>query len=344
LSSALISKKSFFISNLCLILLVLVTSRLYASQDDNALVNSSTRSYSANWVVSADFLAWLASEDVTSIWTDVVPIGIIKENINVPSFDFKWNYGFRVGLGYNLSYDQWDTIFNWTWFRTSAEHNVQPQLLTIVNPEFFAAFLTTNDFISMSAQWSILFNIFDWELGRSFWISKRLSIRPFLGIKGGWINQSIHAQYYNLLINDWPSDNSGKELVKNNFWGMGPSGGINLKFVAGNFTNHFCSLFGDFSTAAMWGSWSGNDVYKNTLNVTASVNSNKSALGALMFRGFWGLGWDININKNKAHFTTKLGYEMQLWLNQLRIATFQLQRLHGDLTLQGVTFNCRFDF
>ena len=42
-----------------------------------------------------------------------------------------------------------------------------------------------------------MFNIFDWELGRNFWVSKALSLRPFLGLKGGWIHQSIHTKWQN---------------------------------------------------------------------------------------------------------------------------------------------------
>ena len=63
-----------------------------------------------------------------------------------------------------------------------------------------------------------------------------------------------------------------------------------------------------------------------------------------MFRGFVGIGWDADLRSCKSHFAAKLGFESQLWLNQLRISTLQVQRLHGDLTLQGLTFNCRLDY
>lgn len=57
-----------------------------------------------------------------------------------------------------------------------------------------------------------------------------------------------------------------------------------------------------------------------------------------MFRGFAGIGW------NATHLSAKLGFETQIWFNQLRLSTLQIQRLHGDLTLQGLTFNCRYDY
>ncbi|NGX32247.1 MAG: hypothetical protein K1060chlam4_00288, partial [Candidatus Anoxychlamydiales bacterium] len=173
---------------------------------------------------------------------------------------------------------------------------------------------------------------------------KGLFLRPFLGVKGGWINQSIHGQYFNLTIDSVLTNHSGSESLKNNFWGIGPLGGINTKWRILNFGSNFFDFFGDFSVATMWGTWSCSDVYKNTASQTSSVNMKNSTLGALMFRGFMGIEWNVNFHANKSHFATKLGYEMQIWLNQLRLATFQLQRLHGDLTLQGLTLNCRLDF
>ncbi len=35
----------------------------------------------------------------------------------------------------------------------------------------------------------------DWELGRSFYVSKHLSLRPHIGIKGGWISQHVRENF-----------------------------------------------------------------------------------------------------------------------------------------------------
>lgn len=63
-----------------------------------------------------------------------------------------------------------------------------------------------------------------------------------------------------------------------------------------------------------------------------------------MLQGKAGIGWETDFKQGRYHFSTQLGYEGQIWFNQLRIATFQQLRLHGDLTLQGGTLKCRFDF
>lgn len=308
--------------------------------------NASTRGQSSSdrWTVSADFLAWFPSEEVTSIWADVITVGNNTSTWEAPGFNFKWDYGFRLGIGRDLRHDQWDTALYWTWFRTDAKHTIFPQANSLIGPEFFAAFLSGNSPKSMNAHWTLLLNMFDWELGRSYWISKHLSLRPFLGLKGGWIDQSIHAKYFGLTIHNVLTNNSGDEHLKNNFWGIGPLAGVNTKWQVRNFGLHSFNFFGDFSAATMWGTWSCGDVYKNTVFKKSSVNTKNSVLGALMFRGFMGIGWDLSFCADKSHFVTKLGYEMQLWLDQLQIATFQLQRLHGDLTLQGVTFSCQFNF
>lgn len=321
-----------------------VLPKLAATTNEfQGLPNISTHANS-NWAISADFLAWYASEEVASIWADVVTIGNNTSSWGAPSFKFKWDYGFRVGIGYDLEYGQWDSAISWTWFHTDATHTIPFQPNNTLGPEFFAGFLSGNTPQSMKSQWSLVLNMFDWELGRDYLISKSLSLRPFLGLKGGWIDQSILAHYYNLTIDSVPTTNTGSEHLKNYFWGIGPLGGVNTKWRMRNFGSQFIDLFGDFSLASLWGTWNCGDKYKNTVHQTSSVNTKNASLGALMLRGFIGIGWDANLFNGRSHLAAKLGFETQLWVNQLRIATFQLQRLHNDLSLQGITCNCRFDF
>ena len=294
--------------------------------------------------LTADFLYWYPSEEVSSIWASVISVGFDTSSWGAPGFNFSWDPGFRLGGGYDLAYDQWDTAFYWTWFRTDAVNIIPSQLNTTISPEFDAAFLTGNFAQSLKGRWSLLLNLFDWELGRNYWVSEHLSLRPFLGVKGGWIHQSIRADYYDLTINHALTNNSGKEHLKNNFWGVGTQGGVNTKWNIHTTASHFFSLFGDFCMATLWGNWTCTDVYQNTASQIYSIDTDKAALGALMFRGFAGIGWDIGCCPSGSHFSAKLGFETQIWFNQLRISTLQVQRLHGDLTLQGLTFNCRYDY
>lgn len=327
---------------------------LQKTEDVRGLANASRRT-SVSWDVFADALAWYASEQTSSVWADIIDIGDNTSDFTAQNLSFGWDAGFRVGAGYNLEYDQWDTQLYWTWFRTKANQTqkVFPEFIPIsgsvlvteeILPEFFAASISNDSAQKAHIHWTLLFNMIDWELGRCYWVSKSLSLRPFIGLKGGWINQKIHVDYDNLIISSAPTSNIGREHVKNNFWGIGPACGLNTKWQLRNFGTHFPSFFGDFSIATLGGTWTCSDVYNDTTGKQVTSKTRNSKLGALMFGGFVGLGWDVDFREGRSHFSTQLGYEMQLWVNQLRVATIQLERLHGDLTLQGVTFNCRFDF
>ena len=336
-----------------IILLMLLMTQVSAAQHHNeelrGLPNVSER-VCGKWDLSADMLYWFASEEASAVWADILKVGNNTSSFTAQDFNFHWDPGFRLGAGYNLKYDQWDTQLFWTSFHTEAHQSQNtsstliPLEIETIHPEFFAADLSDNFAASAKIRWELVVNMFDWELGRNFWVSKGFSLRPFIGVKGGWINQSIKVDYNHLTIQKIPTANSGREHLKNNFWGVGPLAGVNTKWKLRNFGTHYPSFFGDFSVAGLWGTWNCNDVYTNTAAAKVVVHMKKSRLGALMLRGFWGAGWDIDFNKGRSHFATRLGYEMQLWINQLRLPTSQLIRLHGDLTLQGMTFNCRFDF
>lgn len=326
------------------VLLTCAGFRLYGEEGDfSGLPNLSTHEESGV-VFSADFLYWFPSEEVNNIWASVISIGDNTSSWGAPGFNFTWDYGFRLGTGYNFLRDQWDSTLYWTWFRTQTNRTIPSAPDTEISPEFDAAFLTGNTALSLDGNWSLLFNMIDWELGRSYWVSNCLSLRPFMGLKGGWIRQSIHAHYNDLIIDNASTDHFGIEHLKNNFWGVGPSAGVNTKWNLQTSRSQFLNFFGDFSMATMWGCWTCADVYNNTTNQTYSIKTQNATLGALMFRGFIGIGWDSDLRLCKSHFSTKLGFETQFWLNQLRISTLQIQRLHGDLTLQGLTFNCRYDY
>jgi len=309
------------------------------------LPNVSTRSENAGRVdLFADFLFWFASEETASIWTNVFSIGFNTSTFEAKGFDFDWDYGFRLGAGYNFVYDQWDTQLYWTWYRTQSHDSVSPKPNSTVIPEFEAGLLSRNNAAGAHIGWTIQLNMIDWELGRKYWVSNDLSLRPYIGLKGGWIDQSLRLRYEDLIVNNVNTDTVGKERLKNDFWGIGPVGGLNTKWRLRNFGTHFPSLFGDFSVATMWGTWKLHDRYRDETGLVSTTHFKTLTLGAIMFRGIVGVGWDAQFCRGKCHFATSLGYEMQLWVNQLRLSTLQLLPLHGDLTLQGITWNTRFDF
>lgn len=308
-------------------------------------------SSSGKFHVSGDVLFWFASEETHAIWGNVLSAEVKSDGI-FTTFEgkgasFDWNYGFRMGAGYCFARDDWDTTFNWTWYASQSRSTI-PMKDQVIFPQFFGGFINGDLADRAKLDWKLRFSMFDWDLGRSFSVSRSLVIRPFLGIKGGWINQSLDSKWhtYSRSVDGVfvPEDYEAKESVENNFWGLGSFGGVNTKWKLGHSNGQYFSLCGDFSLATLYGRWITKDTYKNPTPRKISTNIKNSDLGALMCRGFLGVGWDTDFNQGPFHFGVRAGYEMQVWFNQLRIATFQQLRLHGDLTLQGGTFSCRLDF
>ncbi len=85
-----------------------------------------------------------------------------------------------------------------------------------------------------------------------------------MGLKAAFINQSIDSNWQN------PYDPSSKlpistfssavENFTNNFWGVGPSFGLNTSWNLYEMPKNSMGLFGDFSGAFLWGGWQITDV------------------------------------------------------------------------------------
>ncbi len=295
-----------------------------------------------NWDLFGEFLIWYASEKPSSNWANHTRTTLKNFNffdrVDVATAAFDWNYGFRAGVGYTMEHDQWDTQLYWSWFRADAQKSIPTEdiPLNTVYLEFDGSFLNGDMFHGRGANiaWSLHYNMFDWELGRNCAISRALSLRPFIAVKGGWIHQTLIANI-NLV------SFLGTEKLQNRFWGIGPCGGLNTRWQMACFSTHSFNLLGDFSSGMMWGNWNVKDRYRNP-TIEIPVKSDMTSLGALTLRGFLGIGWDMHTCRYG--IAVKMGYEMQIWFNQLRIPSLQQLPVHGDLTLQGGTLNARFDF
>lgn len=320
----------------------------------NGLPNISVRPCpcSRDFDVFADLIVWTAKEAGADCWAEVITSSGLTSSNDLRQVHFGWDAGFRVGIGYGMQHDQWDTQAYYTWFQTRGKDHVSSQP-GAVHSAFLGNFYVDNaagaglsgpSYQKASIDWTIRFNMFDWELGRNFWVSQSLALRPFLGVKGGWIHQSIHTKWHNSTFSGAQSFSLGRENLKNNFWGIGPVAGINTKWNLFAGCSQSFNLFGDFSGAIMWGHWSFDDLFKNDLQQEVSITLPNVNSGASMIRAFMGFGWEADFCQNRYQFSTKLGYEMQFWLDQLQLYFFTGGRLNNELTLQGGTLEFCFNF
>lgn len=323
-------------------------------------LSSAATKGSNEWYLFGDALYWHASEGGTD-WASFQDASNGPTQGNLHHVDFKWSWGFRVGLGVNTNHDGWDTDIYYTWFNTANSNGVGPADFT--TSQVFDNVAATDNVIDGSIDWKIDFSMFDWEVGRWYYFSPTFALRPHVGVKGGWIHQPIKFHFSSVPTEDKPGTNYYYDYG-NNYWGVGGSAGFNTLWILGrtgkNRDHRFC-FFGDFAAALLYGHFDIKqkvDVYDaNGELVTRPVNSfriNNIGRNLLtsMVQGDLGLSWDAPLQNDRYHFTFRVGYEFQYWLRQNQLTTIEslhneqvhFLRMAEDLGLQGLTVDLRFDF
>ena len=296
---------------------------------------------SNGWYVFGDLLYWHADVDGADYAfknsdTTAAVIGGPNHALN-----FKWSYGFRAGIGANIDYDQWDTNFYYTWFHTQNSNSTGTRGAQVAVDNIGSVGLFTQGTID----WRIHYSMLDWELGRWFYVSKQLSLRPHVGVKGGWINQKVNKKITTTVTNF-------KVNQRNHFWGVGVSGGLNTNWAFVYVHSNRFSLFGDLAGAILYGHF---DIDNSELTSAgggfkpSDLNRN---LAVPMVQAMLGLGWDTGFNCDRCHIGIKLGYEFQFWFRQNQMltnettvgGTVRYQRENGNLAFQGLTLDIKFDF
>lgn len=297
-------------------------------------------------------LIWTAREAGADCWAEGIISGPSFLSNNLEQVNFGWDLGFRIGAHYEINDDQWDTQLFYTWFKTHGKdcasrgpgsmHSTFLGNFYVNNPD--AAGISGPAYESASIEWAIKVQIFDAELGRNFWMSKSVQIRPFIGAKAGSIHQSIHSKWYKPQLDNAPFFNLGIENIKNNFRGIGPEMGINTAWVLFTGKHNTLSFFEDISGALMYGHWSFGDIFNNDINQKIIIDSQSINGAASMLRLFAGFEWNSELRRSLYTWCVKLGYEAQCWLNQLQFYSFTGGRLCNQLTLQGVAIEFCFGF
>lgn len=316
------------------------------------------------FILTADFLYWKITEDNLNygirepggtLLFSAAPFapfvtevnGLVQYNpIEQP---FEWDPGVRIGAGYNLPYYGWDVNLYWTYIQSTPELFMSEPNFGIVTNLLFATPTQTADFQAnnLQANWHLVFNALDLLAGRHLFLSRKLSIYPFGGLKTAWIDQKISHTYSDFRQVAATLFAVGPIQSKNDFWGIGPEIGFNSRYVLPvNF-----GIFFEAATALLYGKWELETKYHiHTARGVAVLTSydihmreNKHRLAPWLHLQL-GLDWQSCFGKNRCiHF--KAGYECQFWWNQMRIETaFFTGDPKGHLMMNGLTLEGKFEF
>ena len=199
--------------------------------------------------------------------------------------DFRWRWGFRTELGYRLPHDDWDAVANYTWFNDKSDRSVVSPaggtLVPLLSP--FSVFATG---ASASIRSELLYQNFDLDLRKAFFLSRHFSVSPFFGMRNTWLNHGYRTYYFNPN----GSPHTIVALARQDFWGIGPLAGLNSEW---HITSQWW-IFGSFIGAILASDY---EIISGVLNDGATQDSIKANTQRIVTersrRSWFGLAYEL---------------------------------------------------
>ncbi len=311
-------------------------------------------SHGADVFITADFIYWTARQDgmVYTITGRNTFANINASSGSAKDLGWKGEPGFKVGLGLNLGHDGWDIYAQYTWLHTRVSDSTNVAFDTPVQQRLVATYFSDRNgslsrtFTKARAKWDHHFNVIDLELGRNYFISQFLTLRPHVGFKGTWQDQDFKIRYTDQDITD-PTSIDRIEKVKFNqdMWGLGIRMGLNTGW-------HFIENFGIFGNLALTALWTDFDTKRKDRVITSNGANNslfynfkfdQNPVNTILELAI-GLRYDLWFSDDDYHFGLSAAWEEQVWVNHSRFVRFFSGEVQGDLYLHGLTLKARFDF
>ena len=309
------------------------------------------RSY--DFFISGSFTYWRPSQDNMALGAVSDNSGDLDlVNAKIKNLDFDYKPGFKVGIGMNFDYDEWDSFIQYTWFR-GTEHASKDldsdDPSTVLLPAWQSPSFLNPQYNSGSEKWTLNLDLLDWDLARSYHVGKRLCFRSFLGLRAAWIHQKVHVEYVNknlAMAAIWPSTEVSQ---KADSWAIGPRMGLSSNWdLTGGWR-----LFGDVEfdilcTHYDLESTQTSDVSTPNRYLVDDDDANYLRMHTELNFGF---GWGTYFCSNKYYIDLSAGYGFQVFFDQnMFLSTVSNTAFgkniapNGNLYMQGLTASLRFDF
>lgn len=270
---------------------------------------------------------------------------------NVQSVDWSWDPGFKVGLGWNFCHGCWDMNVQYTWFYTNVGDKKHSTSL-FPSYDLLPHTLPQNQilFNRATVQFDLHYQVGDLELGRNYYVSRTLKLRPYIGMKGTWQKQDYQVHYDATPIAQLNTHYNFRAKFDQSLWGLGMRAGFNTSW-------QFSKYIGLYGNIAFSGIWLHYDVdRKDTFDTIVSMPQPQSTelttfniqdrlrlVKPVMEFGL-GLRCESYFGCGRYHILVQGGWESQIWINQTVYITKDGHYDRFDLSLHGLTTKIRFDF
>ncbi len=255
-----------------------------------------------------------------------------------PSFD--WEFGYRLAIGYLFAHQKWDVSFNWTHYHAfSHQQRGDPENAFIGMFPIWSigSDIISGDHVSFGKMhWKLHLDLLDLKFTRDFTFN-RFILKPFASLTAGWVNQAFDIEYAGgIFLSDFD-----RVKMKNNYWGMGPTVGVDPRFYLGA----GWSLYANAAISMLLGSF---HVHQQETYLFAKRFDRHAFPFHLAWISDLGIGilWKTLFSHERFALSFKLGWEYLVLFHQnaLKQGEFHLVSHNRDLQLQGGVFSTRFDF
>lgn len=361
--------KNFYYPFLTLACFCLKTTNTYADSQKNSPQNQKTITpqmvQGTKVDIEGDFLYWKVKQNGNefaqtgqAISTPGIGVATPVNAGKLYAPKYSMQPGFKLACDFSNFYDNWDAKFNYMWIQSYGKKNVASQDVNSgIIPVFSVASQNsalsqatynggTASYVSMAKAISQLYlNAVDLELGKTWIQTEKLKLRPFIGLKGAWMHQSLRLTYDTSSVFETTTQ-VGSNFTKHTeyFQGIGIKLGFNSSWM---FAKYF-GIYMDFATSLLWGnsktktksydSQNGTYVYSNTLISNQTYNYHPILP---VFEAFLGLGYEKTFQGTIKSFKALVGWEEQIWLFQNRHSSVIAD---NGLTMQGLTTKLSFGF
>lgn len=294
--------------------------------------------YNTAFYIAAEALYLKAAESgLTNVIKAIPEGGAMVDSGRSRHPRFNWHWGFRVDVGYNMCHDLWDIYASWTRY-----HFKDHRTTTLGEPRdpFATGFPTLFPFWTFSdgtpineseTTWKVHLDMIDLQLGREFFVTNYLSLKPHIGLRTGWIRQT-----YNIEDSAFASANLVAAAInfdidmKNNFWGIGVVAGLDTKWqlgcgfaIYGNFA--FSVLDGHFHTSYDFTAGTPLFIAEDPpLTVLSELeNTNHQNMAVFVADLSLGLRWESPFACDRFLFGIWAGYEQHVYFEQNQFTNYQ---------------------
>ncbi|MBS0616128.1 MAG: hypothetical protein JSR58_06220 [Verrucomicrobia bacterium] len=330
---------------------------------------SASASVDKGWTLSATALLWQAKVDgleyAQKVQLTADPItNAIAAKAELKELTFEWNPGGKVALGYIFPQrQQWDISLEWTYLFAKAHgsaHVDDPTLMRQQLKPSWIPLLMGSVASNAHAAWSMHYNVGDLTLGRNLFLGKYLAMKPFVGVRGAWIEQNYKVHYRGAqFANNAPVFHDNEFNAKQDL----KAGGIRLGSDLQWFLSSHWSILGNISASLLYGQFHLKETVSGEVGVanvvipeTIRLKDHDSRLNPNL-EGKLGLKCQAPFHHGRYRVSLAAFYDFSYWFNQNRQlnetvvvdpssgnAPSTMNRSNGNLQLQGVSVELALAF